>query len=295
IFFIKGFFEGTINNGNNSLLVWTHKDRSGPFMNALHFCFGVGALLSPWLYSWYVDVPGSYRWAYCFIAGFAFLAALYMLLIPNSPDPVQGDGDKAESNLKIGVNYPLAVVAALYLFFYVGAEIAFGNWIFTYARTLDLANPVQATLLTSAFWASFTVGRLISIPVAVKVQPRRIILASLFACLVVLGLVMVLPTSEYTVWIMSIALGFFMAPVWPMGFTLVGKVTRLTARTSGIVLLGDSIGGMMLPWLMGVAIVRLGAPMLVYLVFASLMFNLLAFWGVLTLGSAQKQSQSVPA
>ncbi len=60
----------------------------------------------------------------------------------------------------------------LFLFFYVGAEITFGGWVYTYAVTLKLASAAGAAYLTSAFWLAFTVGRLISIPAATRFHAK---------------------------------------------------------------------------------------------------------------------------
>ncbi len=52
----------------------------------------------------------------------------------------------------------------LFFFLYVGAEVGFGGWIFTYAVALDLGSETAAAYLTSAFWGALTFGRLLTIP-----------------------------------------------------------------------------------------------------------------------------------
>jgi FHS family Na+ dependent glucose MFS transporter 1 len=71
----KGFANGFINTGANTLLVWTHGEKVAPFMNGLHFSFGLGAFLAPFLVAQVVDVAGGYRWAYWALAAFATLSA----------------------------------------------------------------------------------------------------------------------------------------------------------------------------------------------------------------------------
>jgi len=41
----QGFGEGMLDVGGNALLVWTYKEKVGPFMNGLHFFYGIGAFL----------------------------------------------------------------------------------------------------------------------------------------------------------------------------------------------------------------------------------------------------------
>jgi FHS family Na+ dependent glucose MFS transporter 1 len=103
------------------------------------------------------------------------------------------------------------------------------------------------------------------------------VLAALCTCLAMLALVLSFPDSGVVLWIGSLGLGFGMAPLWPMGFTLAGQSLRLTAHVSGMILLGDSFGAMVLPWLVGQVIDVSGPRALVYLVFGSLVCNLLAF------------------
>ena len=176
----KGFAEGFINTGANTLLVWTHGEKVGPFMNGLHFFFGLGAFLSPFLVAQVVGVAGGYRWAYWALAAFAALVGLRMLIMPGSPQPIaHSHNNETLQTAGSPVPYALVISAMLFLFFYVGAEITFGGWVYTYAVTLKLASAAGAAYLTSAFWLAFTVGRLLSIPAATRFTPKQVILTAL--------------------------------------------------------------------------------------------------------------------
>ena len=277
----KGLADGLVNVGANTLLVWTHREKSGPFMNALHFFFGLGAFLSPFLVAQVVSVEGGYRWVFETLGILGALAGLNMLTLKSSPQPRHAAVSTTKTDTRI--YYPLVIAAMLFLFFYVGAEISFGGWVYTYALTLNLADATTAAYLTSAFWLTFTIGRLISIPLAMRFAPQRIVFVALVSCLSILGLAMIAPQSSWLAWIMALALGFCMAPIWPGGFTLAGRSLKLTARVSGIILLGDSFGGMVLPWLVGRVLDSIGPQAMVYVVFASMLGNTLAFAALLRL------------
>jgi FHS family Na+ dependent glucose MFS transporter 1 len=190
---------------------------------------------------------------------------------------------ETENAVKVSLRpyLPIVIISMLYLFFYVGAEVTFGGWIYTYATSLGLASITQAAYLTSGFWLAFTIGRLVSIPVATRFRAEQVIAVALIACLVILGAGLFLPNSLSLLWIVSTGLGFCMAPVWPTGYTLAGQSIKLTARMSSIILLGDSFGGMILPWLTGRVLERFGAQTMTWLVFISLGLNLLAFFEML--------------
>jgi len=277
----RGVADGMVNTGGNTLLVWTHGEKASPFMNGLHFCFGLGAVLSPLLVGWLITLPGGYRWAYWAVAAFDALAGLSVLAMGGSPDPREHTRRAREAHGRAGgIAYVPIALSGLYLFAYVGAEISFGSWVSTYARELQLATAAGAAFLASAFWLSFTIGRGISIAVAIRFTPRQVIPAALTACLALSAVLILLPPSSALLWTIAVALGFFMAPLWPSGFTLAGQVVALSAFTSGLVLLGDSFGGMVLPALTGTVMEASGEHMslsLPLLVFGSLAVCLLAY------------------
>lgn len=109
---------------------------------------------------------------------------------------------------------------------------------------------------------------------------------------------MVLPPSSALLWATAVGLGFCMAPLWPSAFTLAGEIVPLTAFASGLVLLGDSLGGMLLPSVAGSLIERAG-PGLLYLtlpllVFCSLVVCLLAYLSLIMLATRRARVSPEP-
>ena len=286
----KGLAEGFTNVGGNTFLVWTHGENASPYMNGLHFFFGLGAFLSPLLVAQVIDMPGGYRWAFLALAAFEILVGLRMLTLPGNPRPSHAQEQNTSNPGSGPIPYALVLSAALFLFFYVGSEVAFGGWVSTYAIKLNLANEVQAAYLASAFWLAFTVGRLLSIPAATRFKPRQVLTVALSGCLSILILVILFSGSVTTLWLMAIGLGFCMAPIWPTGFTLAGQSLNLTGRISGMILLGECFGSMLLPWLVGQVIVAAGPRAMVYVLLVSLVLNSLAFIGMLRLRPAKTMS-----
>ncbi len=272
---LSGCAVGFVYATANALLVWVHRGGVGPYMNGMHFFFGVGAFAGPFIVAQVIGLSEGYRWVFWAVAGIGLLSSLRVLSLRDSPQP-EHHTDQAEGNGR-HLELPIIISSALFLFFYVGAEVAFGGWVFTYAVTLNLAGAAEAAYLTSAFWGSFTIGRLISIPMATRLTAQKTILASLGGCLVLLAGAILLPGSNAILWVLAVGLGLFMAPIWPTGYTLAGQSVKFTARVSGMILLGDSLGGMVLPWLAGRVIEQAGAQAMVYLVCGSLICTLVMF------------------
>ncbi|MCB9134063.1 MAG: MFS transporter [Anaerolineales bacterium] len=289
IVFINGLPGGIINTGANTLLMWTHGEKAGPYINGLHFAFGLGAFMAPTIYAQVLKLGGTYQQAYWALAGLTLPISLFLVFLPGSPDHPHKQDDHTQRRDNLVKFLPIILTALLFLFFYVGSEITFGNWIYTYALTLNLADATRAALLTSTFWLAFTIGRAISIPVAARFKPAQILTVAFLGGLASLIFAILTPKSLNALWVATAATGFFMAPIWPTGYNLAGQSIKLTATISGIILLGDSIGGIVLPWATGQAIERFGAPIMPWLVFSSLILNVVVF--IIMLQQHKKTSQ----
>jgi len=282
VLIVKGVAVGVVSTGANTLLLWTHGGKAGPFLNALHFFFGLGAFLSPFLLGLLLTAGGAYWQAYVLLAVFDFIVGASVLLFLRPPAPLRTAHDDGTPS-RAASRYLVAVVLAamLFLFFYVSAEITFGGWIYTYAVTLNLADAASAAYLTSLFWFTFTIGRLVSIPVAIRLAPAQILAAAFSGVAVFLGLLIAFPASTAVLWIAVAGIGLTMAPIWPSGYTLAVQSIRLTAGVSAAILLGDSVGGMVMPGLTGLFMERAGAGAMTYLILASMAATVVAFLAIL--------------
>ncbi len=246
VILLVGVAEGTIDVGVNTLLVWVHRRKVAPYMNGLHFVFGVGAFLAPLVVARAILVTGDIQWAYWALAAAFLPVSLWVLRLPSPQAP-----QRAESGPQ-GSAKPL-LVALLWLFFflYVGAEIGFAGWIFTYAQALGLGGPAEAAYLTSGFWGAFTLGRLAGIPLGARVRPRWILLVDLLGALAGLALMLARPTSPIALWAGTLAVGLFLASIFPTTVTLADRRVGLTGRMTGWIFSGAASGATILPWLMG--------------------------------------------
>jgi len=246
VLLLLGMAEATVDVGGNTLLVWTHREQVGPFMNGLHFFFGVGAFLSPIIIAQAVLLSGDITWAYWVLALLIAPVALRVLPLPNPPAlVVSKDGVQGQVN-------PLLVgLIALFFFLYVGAEVSFGGWIFTYTTALKLSDETMARYITSAFWGSLTIGRLLAIPIAARVRPRAMLIADLLGCLASVGIILVWSDSLLAVWLGTLGIGLSMASIFPTTLSFAERRLTLTGQVTGWFFVGAGAGGMVLPWLIG--------------------------------------------
>lgn len=260
-----GLFEPGIDVGGNTLIVWLHQDKVGPFMNGLHFFFGIGAFLSPIIVAWVIATTDTIQWAYWIMAILIVLPALYIVRLPSPqmPPPVATKGGGQTNWMLIGL-------IALFFFLYGGAEISFGGWIFTYATELQILSEETAALLTSTFWGALTVGRLLAIPIATKWRNRSMIFWDLVGCLLFVGLILLFPTTNMAVWLGAIGLGVSMASVFPTTLSLAERHLNVTGQITSFFFVGASLGGMTVPWIIGQGFEQIGPSVTMPIIFACL-------------------------
>ena len=277
VLLVLGFGEGTLDVGGNTLLVWVHRDNVGPFMNGLHFFFGAGAFLAPIIIARAVLISGDITWAYWALALLISPIAVWLFFLP-SPAV-----ETVSKEAPVGrTNYLLVVLIALFFFLHVGAEIGFGGWIFTYAVTLKLTNKTIAAYLTSAFWGSLTLGRLVTIPMAARFKPRFILLGDIIGCLVSAGVILLWSKSLVGVWVGTVGMGFSMASLFPTSLAFAQRRMRITGQVTGWFLVGAGVGGMFLPWLIGQLFESIGPRVTIFVVMVDLVLALVLLVGLFT-------------
>ncbi len=272
VMFLIGLFEPGIDVGANTLIVWVFRDRVGPYMNGLHFFFGVGAFVAPIVVGWALVAGQGVRLAYWVLAGLILLPAFYVLRQPSPAPPSVLDGEE-----DAGAARSIVLLLAIFFFLYAGAEIAFGGWIFSYAAAQPGATEEAAAGLTSLFWVAFTLGRLLAIPLSVRLRQRALVLGGIVGGGGALGLILLWPGSPAALWLGTALVGLCLAPVFPTTLSLAERHLRVSGRTTSYFFVGASVGDMTIPWLIGQLFEPLGPPSAIATVLASLAAALMLF------------------
>ncbi len=284
LMFVLGINEGALDVGGNTLIVWVHGHQVGPYMNALHFFFGVGAFLAPLVVAQALLWSGDIQWAYWTMALLLVPVAFWLWRLPSPP--AQRVSDAAESGQ---VNRLLVVLIMLFFFVYAGAESGFGGWIFAYAIGLHLTDGPTAAYLTSTFWGALTLGRLLAIPLAAHFSPRSILLADLLGCLLSVIVILLSAHSLALTWLGTFLLGLCMASIFPTTLALAERRMTITGQVTGWFFVGSSLGAMFWPWLIG-QLFELNGPIVTMLTVA---FNLAMALALLIMLSAHAQRSTI--
>jgi FHS family Na+ dependent glucose MFS transporter 1 len=251
--FLSGLATGMLDVGCNILLLWTHGEKAGPFLNGLHFFFGVGSFGAPLLLAKILLSTGNIHWLYWSFTIICLPIAIWFWFLS---EPFAHTHSDEKKNAPIPV-IPVLLCVLLFLF-YVGLELGFGNWVYTYALTLGLGTTITAAYLTSAFWGSFTIGRLLGVWVSTRTRSQTILIMDLIGCAISTIVIMTWKDSNLALWIGTIGLGISMASIFPTIFMLAGERMQITGAITGWFLVGSGAGSMLLSWLIGQIFARTG-------------------------------------
>ena len=252
--FLSGLAGGIVDVGSNTLLLWTHGKSAGPFMNGLHFFFGVGSFIAPLLLARVLIQTGDIHWLFWTVAIACLPLAIWYWFLS---EPSTHTEAQERNNVPLPV-LPVLLMVILFVL-YVGLELGFANWIYTYALTLDLGTVVTSAYLTSGFWGAFTFGRLLGVWVSTRARSQAILFADLIGCAISTLIIMLWKDSSLALWVGSIGLGLSMASIFPTFLMLAGERMEVTGAMTGWFLVGSGAGSMLLPWLIGQIFVRTGA------------------------------------
>ena len=270
--FLNGLAASILDVGCNTLLLWTHGDKAGPYLNGLHFFFGVGSLIAPLLFAQVLLATNDIQWLYWSFAIVSVPMAVWFWFLQ---EPKHA-GRTEEASSAIFPGWPVLVMAVLF-FLYVGIELGFGNWIYTYSLSLNLENEISAARLAAAFWGAFTFGRLLGVWVSTKMRSKAILTMDIIGCAISIVVIIIWKDSSTMLWLGTIGIGLSMASIFPTLIMLAGERMQITGTITGWFLVGAGAGSMLLPWLIGQVFVITGPQAMTTVLLITLLSFILVF------------------
>ena len=236
--------------GCNTLIIRVHRSHVGSLMNGMHVVNGIGAFLTPLIFSLVIARTGDVILAYRLYAIFFTVVGLYVVTTP-SPAWQDRHKEQKERTDEFPPAVPVIILLVLTILIYVGSEISFNGWIYTYIKTLFPEAERQAGYVLSIFWGCMTLGRGLSIFVVRRIVPGKILIMNFIG--VGAGLLVMTIGSAHleAVWAGTIVTGFAMGSTFPLLLTYVEGTVGLTGKLNGIIFAGIAVGGMIFPFING--------------------------------------------
>lgn len=205
--FAMGLGGGGLDAAGNVWLLHMWGKSSGPFMQALHFTFGLGAFIAPLIAEPFLlnkknvteegeDVelamsgdPLRLWMPYTIIAALGIvtvisLVVMYFVKSSDKPHP-SIENRQTLSQMSLRQKILILTTACIVFHSYCGLEIAFGRFMTTFAYYSDLRlNKSIGAYMTSVFWGTFTLCRLFSVFIVAFVGNKTLIFADLIVILI---------------------------------------------------------------------------------------------------------------
>ena len=197
------------------------------------------------------------------ITGVGFMA--FVLIKGCSLQNAQSQTEDAPKSTQGSLLYNVVILSlfSVFLLLYVGLEVAYGGYIFTFGVKSDARmNEDSAAFLTSAFWGSFALARLASVPLSRYLRPSKMLWLDMAGCL--LGSTILV--SQFTdfncneanptkLWAGTVLLGISMASVFPSAISFAEYFVTVSGKVASVLLVAASFGEMLIPLAVGNTIV----------------------------------------
>ncbi|MCH2449605.1 MAG: sugar MFS transporter [Gracilimonas sp.] len=232
--------------------------------------FGLASFISPLVYSYLVlnigtedmgallsllteIVPESLPWVSLYWL-FAFVCLVMVVVIGASKFPkVEKKEDELigafETHLELLKNKKV-ILFFFGIFAYVGAEQGVANWISEFLSTYHGYDPqTTGASVVSWFWGMMTAGTILGLFLLKIMDSKKVLI--LFTSAVLISLTLSLFGSGEVALIAFPAIGFFIAVMWPIIFSLaLNSVAEHHGTFSGILVTGIA-GGAVVPLIVG--------------------------------------------
>ncbi|XP_032072537.1 sodium-dependent glucose transporter 1 isoform X2 [Thamnophis elegans] len=271
--------------GGNVLALDTWQAEAGPHIQALHFSFALGAFVAPILAKMALggsalelqihlgssvgnqsatnSPPGAtllpklhlnwnFVWSYAVIGTYLLLVALFFFTLYLRSIPVRGRTKLSVQKYQIAkYHYALIVLLSVFFFWYVGAEVTYGSYIFTYAKTYAHMKEKEAAGLNSLFWGTFAACRGLAICFAACSYPGSMILISIIGSTVSSLFLVLFNVHTVTLWVGSAVYGASMATIFPSGISWIEQYTTIQGKSAAMFVMGAALGEMCIPAAVG--------------------------------------------
>ena len=261
--------------------IWT-KD-CAQFLQGFYLVFGLGALITPlYVRPFLVSPQGDQddevddsklpapedvkiHWPFifngilmAFVAVFAFFIRDINIRLSREQDRRSTDesenATKSTEVIKLSlkssiIKYNVYAATMLIIFVYCGIEVAFGSYLTPFAVACEMhLSKKTAALMSSAYWASYTFGRILILPILNWLGVLNVLFLSL--ALVLLSNVFLFPfgmTLEWALWAGIITTGLGLSPIWASLFAFIDSKIPFTGTLTSLIVLASCLGECIVP------------------------------------------------
>jgi fucose permease len=249
--FLLGVAGGMIDAAMNAYVALNHSAR---VMGLLHASFGLGATLSPLVMAWLITGESSnWRWGFALLAALQGAVTIAFWRTRNRWEALDGNTPERSGR-------PSGVLPLLAGFLLVaGLEGGSGAWAFTFLTKELAVSDGVAGLLVGAFYACFTLGRVVMGIAGDRISPAGYVAFGKIASIVGVALLWWSPTPSVAgLGLLLIGLGI--APLFPILMVITPAIVgpEHAHDVVGYELGAATVGAALVPGIIGAAVDTVG-------------------------------------
>lgn len=219
--------------------------RSPAMLGLVNTAYGVGTFLGPAL----VALTRGYSIVFAVVGAGVLVCVVFLRRAVDEETPPEVAPPELSAR-----TLGLVATFALMLFVYEGLEAGVGTWEATDLISLGWTAQFAAGA-TSVYWGAFTIGRVLTAPLAVQLSPQRILVpAFIIGALLLLGI-----RAGVAPPLMFALVGLCAAPVFPVVVSWMTRVIPNATTLLTYAILGAVIGSALVPAALGGLIGLAGA------------------------------------
>ncbi|MGI8856950.1 MAG: MFS transporter, partial [Thermomicrobiales bacterium] len=250
-----GFGFAIIDAGLNTYI--TAMPESTTRLNNLHAFYGIGGFLGPIIAAGVLarGLPWNTVYALWSACGFLLMTGFALAFDAGGPAARQPATKAAETSLLTDIlRLRLVWLAAVFMLFYVGAEISLGSWSYSFLTEVRHHGSLLSGWSVSGYWLGITIGRLTLARLATRLAMTDTALIRYCLIGAALGVLCIwlapLPAiAAFGLWLA----GFSLGPIYPTTIALLPRLVpaRLVPSAVGFLAGLGSMGAALFPWLAG--------------------------------------------
>lgn len=247
---VYGFGFGGVDVTTNLLIAQRFAGRSVPVLNLLHVFFGVGSVIGPAVAGLALETTDTAIPALWVGVGVMLVPLPFVLRLSRGPVAIVDDG-KPTTDFRLW--HPLLWMLGGIMLLYVGVEAGLGSWITAYVDRSTSLGEETGALLTSGYWFSLTVGRVLGALYGGRFAAYTVLRWSLLGMFAG-SIIFVVGSGNVALTVFAVlVMGVFSGPPFPTVIAIVtATFKRAPGRATSVVTALASVGAQTMPWLMGV-------------------------------------------
>ncbi len=252
---VLGFGFAIMDAGLNTYI--TGLPENTTLLNNLHAFYGIGGFLGPIIASSVLVTGLSWNTVYALLSAYSLILLVgFGLLFDADRTGVRRPATQTAGRglLTDTLRLRLVWLAAIFLLFYVGAEVSLGSWSYSFLTEVRHHGNLVSGWSVSGYWLGITLGRLTLARLAARltIADASLIRSCLIGAAIGVLVIWLAPlpaVAAFGLWLTGYALG----PIYPTTIALVPGLVpaRLVPSAVGFLASLGSMGAALFPWLAG--------------------------------------------